>query len=246
MESLPAGHLLEMLERGRHASPVRRGLLLLQAASPGVPPEELEALPPGRRDARLLELRRTLFGEVLEGVVECGACGERLELRFRVADVLAPVPEPWPGEGWVGRDGVRVRFRLPHSGDLLALEAAGAGAGGRHLLLERCVLAATREGDGGPVAAGDLPDSLASALADAMEEADPQGAVRLATDCPACGQGWSVPFDIVAWLWEELEGWGRGVLQEVHLLARAYGWSESEILALGVSRRRSYLELATR
>ncbi len=245
MESLPAHHLLEMLERGRHASPVRRGLLLLQVASPGVPPEELEALPPGRRDGRLLELRRTLFGEVLEGVVECGACGERLELRFRVDDILLPVPDSPPGEGWVRRDGVGVRFRLPHSGDLLALEAAGAGVEGRRLLLERCVLEATQEA-GGPVAPGEFPDSLASALAAAMEEADPQGAVRLATDCPACGQGWSVPFDIVAWLWEELEGWGRGVLQEVHLLARAYGWSESEILSLGVSRRRSYLEMATR
>jgi hypothetical protein len=30
----------------------------------------------------------------------------------------------------------------------------------------------------------------------------------------------------------------------VHVLARAYGWTESEVLALGERRRAAYLELA--
>jgi hypothetical protein len=35
----------------------------------------------------------------------------------------------------------------------------------------------------------------------------------------------------------------RSLLAEVHSLARAYGWTESEILALSPQRRSTYLEM---
>jgi hypothetical protein len=36
----------------------------------------------------------------------------------------------------------------------------------------------------------------------------------------------------------------RALLAEVHSLARAYGWTEPEILALSPQRRAAYLEMA--
>ena len=45
-------------------------------------------------------------------------------------------------------------------------------------------------------------------------------------------------------VWSDLTDWVGRTLTEVHQLARAYGWSEAEILAMSGWRRRWYLEAA--
>jgi hypothetical protein len=52
-----------------------------------------------------------------------------------------------------------------------------------------------------------------------------------------------VLFDAGSFFWSELGAWARRLLHEIHSLARAYGWSESEILTLSPARRQAYLEL---
>lgn len=242
MRALIAEELLQVWEEGRRASVVQRGMLLLAAASPDVPAEVLRALPVGRRDARLLLLRRWTFGEEVEGVVDCPGCGERMEVTFGVGDILLPEPEGRAGELSLERDGYTVRFRLPDTRDLEAV--AGAPEADRGFLLRRCLLEV--RGGRGEFPPEALPDDVVAAVVEAMERADPQAAVQLSSDCPACGHRWSTGFDILSWFWDEIESWGRRTLHDVHLLARAYGWSESEILALGAGRRQSYLELAGR
>jgi hypothetical protein len=76
-----------------------------------------------------------------------------------------------------------------------------------------------------------------------MAEADPQAEVRIALSCPGCSNQWSSVFDIVAFLWGEIEDWAQRLLLEVHALASAYGWSERDIVAMGPRRRRFYLEM---
>ena len=101
------------------------------------------------------------------------------------------------------------------------------------------MLESTRDGDDVPVAS--LPETVTEALASTMAEADPQGDVELALECPACGHAWRAGFDVASFLWAELDAWSRRTLDDVHVLASAYGWSENEILALG-PRRQHYLE----
>jgi hypothetical protein len=62
-------------------------------------------------------------------------------------------------------------------------------------------------------------------------------------NCSSCGHKWEAPFDIVAFFWTEINAAAHGLLREVHALASAYGWTESEILALSPARRRCYLEM---
>ena len=50
--------------------------------------------------------------------------------------------------------------------------------------------------------------------------------------------------DVGSFVWAELHAHGRRVLREVDVLARAYGWTEAEVLALGERRRAAYLALA--
>ncbi|MBK8798624.1 MAG: hypothetical protein IPM07_20870 [Anaerolineales bacterium] len=89
------------------------------------------------------------------------------------------------------------------------------------------------------------PPALLSAIAAAMEHADPLAVVELGGACPHCDQAWAAFLDVAAFLWREVQGWAQRTLQEVHLLARAYGWREDEILALSPSRRRTYLQMIT-
>ncbi len=56
----------------------------------------------------------------------------------------------------------------------------------------------------------------------------------------------SVAFDIVSFLWNELNAWAIRTLREVHILASAYGWSETDILAMSPWRRQFYLEVLER
>ena len=55
---------------------------------------------------------------------------------------------------------------------------------------------------------------------------------------------WLESLDIGSFVWHELTAWAQRAMDDVHVLARAYGWSESEVLALSAWRRQRYVELA--
>ena len=41
-----------------------------------------------------------------------------------------------------------------------------------------------------------------------------------------------------------MHAWARRTLRDVHVLARAYGWREADVLALSPTRRQIYVELS--
>jgi hypothetical protein len=88
-----------------------------------------------------------------------------------------------------------------------------------------------------------LPAEVVSGIAESMAQADPLADIQLKIDCPSCRHRWRAAFDIVSFLWTEIEAWAGRMLSEVHTLARAYGWREAEILALSATRRQFYLEM---
>lgn len=229
--------LLDVWERGGPLSSGRRALALLATATGE---GGLEGLSIGDRDADLLSLRERLFGPHVTAVVACPSCGERQELSFGVDDMRAPRPEPAP-ELSVTVDGVEARFRLPTTADLDDLDrvADGDADAAAEALLRRCVFAVS--GDGPPLA-----PALVAAIEDRMAAADPQADVQLALCCDGCGCAWNAPFDIAAFLWSELDAWAWRLVADVDQLARTYGWTERDVLALSPQRRRIYLEVATR
>ena len=86
-----------------------------------------------------------------------------------------------------------------------------------------------------------LPEQIVSAVIDRMAQADPQAEIQIALACPACPHRWSTIFDIVSYLWSEIDDWAQRLLMEVHALASAYGWGEGEIIAMSARRRHLYL-----
>ena len=249
MRPLTAAELLNVWERGQAEPPVRQALALLAAACPETPSDEIARLAIGRRDRLLLELRERTFGPRLVSVAACPACGERLEVEVAVRDLLVEGDDP-AGEASraLAADGWQVRFRPPHSLDVLALAEGGQDrdpGAARRRLLAGCLLEA-RTPDGGEAHAADLPESVLQAVAGAMAAADPQAEIELALTCPACAHAWLALFDIVSFFWTEIDAWARVLLQEIHVLASAYGWREPDILALSPWRRRAYLEMVGR
>ncbi|HSR50677.1 MAG TPA: phage baseplate protein [Acidobacteriota bacterium] len=240
MSSLTPFDLLRVWETGYARPPRRRALLLLEAAHPEEPPEELAALPIGRRDGRLLKLRERLFGRELVALTDCPECGQRLESAFSVDSVRFGGQGPPEEEHAMKAGGYSLRFRLPNSLDLAALEGEAEEALLPKRLLERCLLSVRRRGREEKLE--DLPSKVVEALVRRMGEADPQADVRTRLDCPSCSHQWEAVFDIVSFIWKELDAWAWRTLREVHLLASAYGWSESQVLSLSPWRRQFYLK----
>ena len=73
--------------------------------------------------------------------------------------------------------------------------------------------------------------------------ADPQAEIIISLGCPNCGKHWELIFDVAHFFWNEIAAQAQRLVYEIDALARAYGWTEREILALPVQRRRTYLEM---
>jgi hypothetical protein len=237
MHAPGADALLLAWEQGRALSPTRRALVLLGAAMPGTAPGDLAAMPLGARDAALLRLRQALFGDTVAALAACPVCQAQLDVGFDARDLAGEAP-PHDGHRLCAHD-AQVDYRLPTSDDVLA--AAGSDDAPR-ALLERCVLQARAHG--GELAPPDWPAGLAAAVSGAIAEADPLAHIELALQCPSCRHTWNALFDIGAFLWIEVQAMAQRLLRDVHVLARAYGWREADILAMSAWRRQHYLELA--
>lgn len=219
-------------------SPAARSLQLHRAARPGLSDRELRSLPIGERTADLLLLRRELFGERLQVLIECAACSEPMEFDL---DVSKLGERPSERQLQVSEDGYLVTFRLPTIADVEVAATGVTSAERRLLLLDRCTLSAVHEGES--VGSAALPVRVQTRMAELAEQADPGADLTLNVSCPECEASTPSALDIATYLWAELDSWSRDVLLDVHLLASAYSWSEPQILALSPLRRRYYLEL---
>jgi hypothetical protein len=236
-----AAALLDVWERGLDRPPVWRALALLAASAPGSTPEDLAALPLGERNTALLALRESLFGPRIEAVAQCPGCAERVELSFSATEMLGGIRAPSGRPGHLRRGGYVLDLRAVTSADLLAMTGQ-PGTGHPELeIASRCIVAASRAS--APTATVDVPAEVLAGLDEELAALDPAAGLELSIDCPACGQSWLSPFNVVAFLWAELHSWARRTLRDVHDLARAYGWCEADLLAMNPHRRREYLEL---
>jgi hypothetical protein len=230
-----------MWEAGLMQRPAEWVITLLAAACPDISVDTLAQLSLGQRDVRLLSLRESLFGPQIASLTECPACGEQLELTFNATDIRATTQVNSTDSYALSEDEWQVHFRLPNSLDMLAIANEQEPEAIRQALYERCILHA--EQNGVAVSVDRLPEQAVNAVAAHMAQVDPQAEVQLALTCPTCAYQWQANFDIVRFLWSELDAWAIRTLRAVHSLASAYGWREADILAMSPWRRQLYLEL---
>jgi hypothetical protein len=233
MAALSPSTLLRMWERGVYEVPVARPLSALAEAHPEQDPDELGRLSVGRCDGELLSLREETFGSRVDAVVDCASCGELLELSLDTAALARGSPGA-AGVHSVSCEAGEVRFRLPTRGDLAAMANGDGLTAVGEALLERCVVSPPPK---------ELSAGARRAVIERMAELDRLAALELALACPACGAAGRAIFDIGAFVCAELEAAALATLEEVHVLASAYGWREADVLELSPARRRLYLEL---
>jgi hypothetical protein len=238
MRPLSASEIVQVWEWGQEKHAVDRALALLALAYPEQTHEQLQRLTIGQRNSRLLALRERTFGPLLKGLAVCAECGAALE--FSVAVNAIRQAEPVAQEFSLQADDLTLRFRLLNSLDLATIVGLEDASQARLRLIEHCLLDASRAGQ--PLAAAELPDFVQAALADALSERDSAAELHFQLTCAECGHQWSAIFDIVSFYWTELCARAKRLLSEVDTLARAYGWRETEILALSEKRRHFYLE----
>lgn len=239
MNAADAWSMLAAWESASTQVPLERALTLLAAGHPERTRAEWLRVPIGERDRQLLALRSALFGPRIDALASCPECAEQLALDFDAGAIAIP-PEQARSELLVETKGYRLHCRTPDSADLLAA-AALDGAAARALLLERCVTSALKEGSS--VAPSALPAAVREQVERELAEADPQAEISIALTCPACAHAWALDFDVLAYLWSEIDDWAGRTLGEVHQLASAYGWSERAILELSAARRGCYLDM---
>jgi hypothetical protein len=187
----------------------------------------------GRRDAALVDLYGARYGSLLLGIADCPLCGEASEVSMEIA--LLRAREDPDGEFTVSAGDWEVAFRLPGPEDVAAARDERDLAG-------RCVLEVIPPRDGAASDAVDLPDEALDAMSARMEQLHPSGDIEAALACPSCAHNWTGRIDVAALVGARATADALLVMDEVHALARAYGWSEAEILDLPRERRRAYLE----
>jgi len=257
MRPLSVSELLTVWERGLAELPFERALTILSSACPEASRGSLVRMSIGRRDADLLQLREWTFGPELTLLAACPACGQTLESVITVAALRAPVdPACDPAidraddsaasalaelTGCCTWRDYEVRFRSPNTEDIARCAGLEPDAGWQKLL-GSCITSVHCRGVA--LAVDDLPEDVARKVVEEIGAVDPQADTRLDLTCPECRQQWKEVFDIVSFFWKEIDAWARRTLCEVHILARAYGWRENDVLALSAARREVYLAMA--
>jgi hypothetical protein len=225
----PADVVLHLWEAGQRSGPADRVLPLLAFALPDQGREALAGFDLALCDWHVMRARLALFGSKITGFADCPDCGERLEIEFDAAAIVADRPPPSPL--YTSRDGRR--FRLPTVGDLSVVRAIEDPDAAARQLFERCSLDTRPSIDAAPPNFEEVDAGLAALAA--------ERAFHLDVTCAACGRAARHSLNPVEFLWTEIAAHAARLLDEVHELARAYGWSERDILAMSAARRAAYL-----
>ena len=199
-------------------------------------------------DVLIARLRIAMVGDRVIGEAACvsPACGEKVDLSFRLSDWLdhhrprrgLPKGRGWRAEpasdapGWyvlTVRDEDAARFRAPTLADQIAVQDAADPAAA---LAERVV------------APAGLPVRLRVRAEAAMEMLAPALAGPMQGQCPHCGAALTALFHPRQYCLRELRDRARFVYDDIDALAERYHWSEQAILRLPAQRRSQYVERA--
>lgn len=204
--------------------------------------DQLLQLTAGDRERLVLALCARLLGREADLVVPCPACRSLCEVPVRFADLIALRPSSAGDRcSLTASDGNWTARLHPPSGRDLE-ESSSGGAGAARQLLENC-LSELIDAAGQEVSGDGLPQQCEAQLAEAIAALDPLAECRIGIDCPHCAAQFDTLLDGFTLL-RTAVGDANDLYGDIYRMARIYHWSEADILALPLKRRRHYLALA--
>lgn len=242
----PTGHDQAVLAEMSAASPARCAnaliaSLVLRLGDSSPTTEQLFELTAGDRERLLLAVSSRLLGAEADLVASCPACKSLVEVAIRFRDLLSARPASSDRHcSLATKDGAWTAEIVPPTGvDLERAMAAGPDGGRR--LLEEC-LTALVDPQGHDVSREALPRECEGALAERLLALDPLAECLITVECPHCAAAFDTLLDGFSLVKSAL---GADQLYgDVYRMARAYHWSEADILALPLARRARYLAIA--
>lgn len=160
-------------------------------------------------------------------------CREEMEIEVTREEVLSTLPPVSADPLETEAEGTPFALRRPTGSDQLRWLSAGPAALNRRAILQTLIVEGQRE----------LTDGQVDALEAALDEHDPLLRFTVTIECPACGVTSEHETSLTDCALTVLQRAQQRVIEEVHVLARAYGWREPDILALPSWRRARYLGL---
>lgn len=196
----------------------------------GEAPDTLQGWSLARRFQALLALRCAEDPTAsAAAALRCSRCGGSFELELPLAACRQPVDDgPLP---LALADGRQLQLRLPTAQDLQHWRTQGQP--------DAAALAASLVQPAVP-----LDATVLEQVADQLAQRDPFTALQLDAACPDCGQVHAAELDLEALLLQHFAQRQQRLLDEVATLARAFHWTEAQILALPAWRRAFYLSRA--
>ncbi|MCP3868840.1 MAG: hypothetical protein GY703_12225 [Gammaproteobacteria bacterium] len=241
MTPLTSLALVELWEQGCYLGPIDQAIRVICAVDLSLSDRQVRSLPLAQRDRMLLDIRSRLFGDLCTCTDRCPHCAVVSEFEFSIHDLLEQTKDQEKAEILVHLEDYKVAIKAPTSLDVeQVLSSSKTDVTRTSALLSRCIVSVTRAG--AAVSADQLPEALTEPLVQAMVEAQELADIRFGLTCGECGTGWSAPFDITRFLWDEIDYLARRLLHEVHRLASVYGWTDRDILLIPLRRRAFYLE----
>lgn len=195
----------------------------------------------GARIASLLVLADREDAGTFAIALRCPAagCGESIEVSLTLDEILGVASEDGADPFPVKADGRTFHLRRPTGADQLAWLRRDDldGADVAPAILHSLIVA-------GPVA--ELTAAGRAALEEALDTHDPLIRFTLTAVCPYCQAAHEHETPLTAYALRTLRQVQSRLIEEVHALAVAYGWPESEVLAIPSWRRARYLSLVER
>lgn len=242
MKRLSASQLLDIWENTVNSPEPDRSLYLLSVLY-DTDISTVAAMSIGKRDTLLLKFRAWMFGSRLINTARCPVCNTPVEWEMATKDILLQEVMPVADEKVLKlkADGYEIDFRLPNSLDIIDALSDSTLAADPDRFTARCILKIKHERK--EIGSDMLPKEILARISKKMNDEDPQANILMLLTCPECKHEWEATFDIMTYLWMEIDSWAKRLLGEVAALARVYKWSEDEILGLSRHRRKLYLEM---
>lgn len=244
MRSLSTAELFAAWEQGLDQNLITRNLLILAKACEGASLNDLARLSIGERDARLLQLRQTVFGHKMHQTAACPACHEKTEWETYTSQLsVQQFDQSFTAKTYTTHhQDYHITYRLANSLDLLSIiQKKLPPEEAQNTILTGCLLEVKKMEP--EVNVDNIPVSVLQAVEEEMSLQDPQADIQFDLTCPACSNQWQANFDILNFFWAEVNNWAQRLMQEIYYLARFFNWSENEILALSPRRRQLYLQM---
>lgn len=241
MRALTNNEIIELWEFAGEMHPIDRVLAILQKVLKTYSRDDLAAIPLGSRDGLLLAQRRATFGDLIVCMGICQACGEKMELNCSCKTLLTDMEEP--EHKTINQGGYRVQLRPLNSFDLAAAAVEETLEEAQTRLITNSI--AKTDYRGQAIALDQLPQKIFSAIRQTAPTVDPHAEILLALTCADCNTPSEMVLDIGHIMWLEIVSRAKKLLMEVHVLAKNYGWAETEILKLSATRRSTYLQMVT-